>query len=169
MVKLDETDLEGMREFFKNRMIRFPNAAEEALKKLNLNYLPDIDEEEKKIIEDRKHYAKFSMDDWRFWHSLWEATLRLREETEDQKAFEEYTKLLDEISNEEVTALKEAKDANLEADTIEKYGLKAHQGLRSKEARWHLLQESMIEESLLKYSMFVIVPFVAYVLLSKIK
>jgi hypothetical protein len=150
MVKLDEIDLEEMREFFKNRMIRFPNATEDALKKLNLNYLPDIDEEEKKIIEDRKHYAKEAMDDWRFWHSLWEATIRLREETKDQKAFEEYSKLLDEISTNEETALEEAKNANLEADTIEKYGLNAH-------------------SSILKDSLFFIVPLVAYILLNRVR
>jgi hypothetical protein len=151
MAKLDEIDLEGMKEFFKNREIRFPNAAEDALKKLNLSYLPDIDDAEKTTINERKRYAKEAMDDWRFWYSLWYTTLKLMDETKDQKAFEEYEKIIDnEIYPEMETALKEAKDANLEADTIEKYGLNAH-------------------SSILKDSLFFVVPLVAYILLKRVR
>jgi hypothetical protein len=131
--------------------------------------LVDIDETEKRFIEYDRRDASARMEDWRVEKSagflVRDIAMKVPDEKFALKLFNVANRL-DEFADGDLEDIERLK---LRADTIEQFGLKAHEGLKSKEARWHLLQKSMIEESLLKYSLFVIVPFVAYVLLSRIK
>jgi hypothetical protein len=169
-------DVNAVKKFFEETATD-KTTLEYAINNIKEEYLPNLDEEEARMIKEYRGVAELNLDNFRLDYAAYIVAQKLALKAYSEGKYriaEELIKGMEGFRNAAEFALKSAAEQKLYADTIEQYGLnahrlKAHQGLRSKEARWHLLQESMIEESLLKYSMFVIVPFVAYVLLSRIK
>jgi hypothetical protein len=111
--------------------------------------LPDIDEIEEFDINSYKALAKESMDNWRVDKSTAIFAERLaREIPIDKELFSEIESLVDELYKYIEEDLDYAVAHAQKAYTIEQYGLNAH-------------------SSILKDSLFLIVPLIAYILLSR--
>jgi len=111
--------------------------------------LPDIDEIEEIEIKSYKEGAKKNMDEWRVDKSTAIFAERLaREIPIDKELFSEIESLVDELYKYIEEDLDYAVAHAQKAYTIEQYGLNAH-------------------SSILKDSLFLIVPLVAYILLSR--
>jgi hypothetical protein len=110
--------------------------------------LPDIDEIEEFDINSYKALAKESMDTWRVDYSTLIFASRLAEKAPDEKLFLEIERFVDKLREVVDDDLDYAMLYTQKANTIEKYGLNAH-------------------SSILKDSLFLIVPLIAYILLSR--
>jgi hypothetical protein len=113
-----------------------------------VEFLPDIDEVERKEIETLKIAARTNIGDWRILRSiadsLWEINLR---ETDPTKRTEIY-KAWETVSDLSEYSLDQASFAKSRAETLERFGLEEHEGK-------------------LKYIFYAIIPLIALLVLKR--
>jgi hypothetical protein len=145
--------LEEVKFFLKLYRDECPEAVDDALSKIDESNLPDIDHEEEEIIAAGKDLAKDSIDYWRRHYSALQALSELEAKVYAQgneDLLNKYEALIERVREKVKDDFEEAKNYKLEADTLEQYGLEAH-------------------SSILKDSLFLIVPLVAYILLNRVR
>jgi Rad3-related DNA helicase len=113
-----------------------------------VEFLPDIDEVERKEIETLKTAAKINVGDWRVLKSvadsLWEINLK---ETDPTKRAEIY-RAWETVSGLSEYSLDQASFSKSRAETLEKFGLEEH-------------------EDKLKYIFYAVIPLIALLVLKR--